>query len=87
MKDYSLTLEQEKAFKSLKRAFKKCSEAHVIVWDDYGHISAVNGKIVYTPSPDEGYEEPLDSSLVSDFTSKAWNDSNADDPLFVNFKE
>ena len=86
MKDYSLTPEQEKAFSQLKRAFNKCDKLNVIVWDDYGHISAVNGKIVYAPSPDESYEEPLDHSLVSDFTSKAWNDSNADDPLFVNFK-
>lgn len=85
-KDYSLTSEQEKAFRALERALKKCKNSKIILWDNYGTISAVNGKIVCPPVPDSGCGELLDDMMVTTALSKGcWYGSNADDDLFVEF--
>jgi hypothetical protein len=85
--NYELTPEQEKAFASLERAILKCKAARVYLWDNYGTISAINGRKVnaITTNPRDG--EPLDHSAVSTISVSArrgcWHGSNADDALFV----
>ena len=89
--DLSMTEEQEKVFESLERAFKKCSKVGLLVWDNYGTITAVNGKKIQKVYPSVGasYEKcdkDFDDEIAKWFTSDCWNGSNADDPLKVELK-
>lgn len=81
--DYSLTDPQKKAFVALERAFIRCLKEKVLIWDDYGVISAVNGKIVRSVDPDGSLDQELDRSMVSTIL-EPHVDSNADDPLYIN---
>lgn len=91
MESYELTAEQDKAVDALERALKKCAEAGVYLWDNYGTISAVNALTISSiVTSDHG--EPLDHDQVRElrfFTSKGtgglplWRAANADDALFV----
>lgn len=83
----ALTADQKKAFQALKRAFKKCSDAGLIVWDNYGAIEAVNGHRVTKPSPDSVYPHRYESSHGSWFTPDCLGGSNADDPLYYDDKD
>lgn len=82
-KDVSLTHEQKKAFLSLKRAFEKCSKSGVYVWDNYGRISAVNGKIVQEVNTGGGYDDILDDTAYVSFFPSCLGNSVSDDKLFV----
>jgi len=94
MIDHSLTKKQAEAFADLKRAFARCSRLNIIVWDDYGSISAVNGHKVNAPETSgehgdraarrDGVDlEQLDKSTVPSFAPTCWSGSNADDPLYI----
>lgn len=79
-KDYSLTPKQKEAFAELKKAFAKCHRSKMIVWDWYGKISAVNGKVV--SSMEVGGRkrfELVDSNLVEQFRPKCLRSAMADD--------
>ena len=81
---YELTKAQEAAVKELEAALRKCNRAGVYLWDDYGSIRAVNGRVVRHISPDDSYGEMLDRSQVYDVsTPKCWHSSNSDDTLYV----
>jgi len=91
MESYELTPEQQKAVKSLRRAFKRCEDAGLHLWDDDGTIRAVNGQVVDMVSPEvnPGSEwETLDREQVDEVYSEfgCWHGSNADDPLMVHFR-
>jgi hypothetical protein len=81
--DYAITSGQGKAFRNLMRAFKKCEDAGLYVWDNYGTISAVDGRVVRSVCSDASYGEELNDLHVSYFNSKCWHSSNADDQLYV----
>lgn len=85
--NYELTPEQEKAFASLIRALAKCRATKVYLWDNYGTISAVNGRRVDRIVTSVRGGEPLDHGQVStipgSITRGLWFGSNADDDLFV----
>lgn len=82
--DYSLTPEQKKAWESLKRAFKKCSDAGIYMWDYSGTVCAVNGNSTLCVNTDEKNSDmDLDQSMMSGVKPKCWNNSCSDDQLFV----
>jgi len=83
--DYSLTPEQEKAFKALERAFNKCASLNIYTWDNYGSISAVNSDVINHVCPDNSYEALIDDDMVSWFSPKKYYGSSSDDQLYVNF--
>jgi hypothetical protein len=83
-----LSPKQAEAFKELERSFRKCSRLKIIVWDNYGQISALNGNKVTPPETAGSHnDEPgelLDCLTVPSFSPKCWASSNADDPLYIN---
>ena len=82
----ALTPEQKKALSTLKRAFTACSKAGLYVWDDYGSLSAVNGKHIARLGTDSRYGEVLDRGLVERFNPKCYGPGCADDPLYIERK-
>ncbi len=78
-----LTPDQKKALAQLKRAFTACEKAGLYVWDNYGTISAVNGKNITGITTDARCGELLDQVNTQGFNSKVWGSANADDPLYV----
>lgn len=85
--DYELTPTQAKAFASLERAMRKCKAAGVYLWDDYGTISAVNGRklnaVTTNPKDTERLDDAMVTRMPGSASSKCWRGSNADDALFV----
>jgi len=84
MTDYSLTKEQEKAFKALNNAMKRCVKAGIYLWDNYGIISGVNGQVIKQVAADENLDEELDDSMVS-WVNEVELQGNADVSLYVEY--
>lgn len=79
----ALTPEQKKAFAQLKRAFTACAMSGLYLWDNYGTVSAVNGKGIACLVTDSGRGELADPSNFEGFVPKRWGSANADDPLYI----
>lgn len=77
-----LTPTQKKVFKALEMAFKDCSIAGLMVWDNYGTIEAVNGKKVTKPYPKDDQSGILYDNEGEHFNPKCWGGSNSDDNLY-----
>lgn len=85
-RDISLTKLQSGAFKRLESAFKECQRLGMYLWDNYGSISAVNGRDIKCLAPDDTLPHRLDEDMVSSLSVTCWHGSNADDKLFIRFK-
>jgi len=48
-----LTNDQEKAVRSLERAFKKCAEANIYIHNCYGNLIAYDANVVHCVDDDE----------------------------------
>jgi hypothetical protein len=83
--EYGLTPIQKKAWTKFIRCFRRCRELGIYIWDDYGSLAAVDGHVVKCIAPDADLIELLDHDQVSREDSKL--SANADDPLFISFKE
>ena len=57
-----LTLEQEKAFKSLRRAIKKCEKANIYFYQCLEHLGALNGDNVKCVEADSDSEHMYKTS-------------------------
>lgn len=85
-KDTRLTPEQRKVFANLKRAFTACEKAGIYLWDNYGSVSAVNGRVVNMISTDNRCGEFFDQDGLDYWSPENWHGSNADDSLYVDYK-
>lgn len=85
MSSYHPTKAQMEALDELKAALAKCSRAKVYLWDDYGTISAVNGRVVKAvTSDDQHHDAKLDGSQVVRLGKPGcWHSSNSDDQLYI----
>ncbi len=88
-KDISLTPKQQIAFNNLRKAIEQCKKTKILLWDNYGKISGVNGRVVKIIAPDvldESVEIQDDLAMIAEIRSICWKGSNADDPLEVRYK-
>jgi len=91
--DYGLTPQQKKVFNRLQRAITACEEANIYLYDDYGTLSGINGKVCQkTLMTGEGYEQMLNRNdepwvYLNEFVPsriKSENLSpNADDSMII----
>ncbi len=84
--DVTIKSDQEKAIAALERAIKACEKAEVYLWDDYGCIGALDGRVVVSVCPDDSYDEELPESEIYTIHSPAWHPAVADDQNLVKYR-
>ncbi|MDD3623045.1 MAG: hypothetical protein PHQ81_11645 [Methanofollis sp.] len=83
---FGLTPEQEKAVKSLERAFKRCYKEGILLFNKYGDLIAYNKE--YVKCVDDEPEGPLiDGDIGRKVNSGVNLDSWADDRHFVHLHD
>jgi len=80
-----LTIEQEKAIKSLERAIEKCYQSNIYFHNCYGILVAYDGNVVKVVNDDES--ETSCEYSGHPVSSKYHWDSWADDDHYVHLKE
>jgi MoaA/NifB/PqqE/SkfB family radical SAM enzyme len=85
----TLTPEQEKAFKSFERAYKKCKKSGIQFYTVLSTITAFNGEYIDDIHDDQSKKDfclnvidDFNSHLIDDVDFSGW----ADDDHFVSFK-